>query len=237
MTANARPLSEKRPINITVLILDALYYHAAFRSFQRARTAEPELRKDLQDFEPLQALSEAILREHGGSAHKAYDQLEPIYIQMDGTSEQIGFAYTPVLEGVASTHILCASALESHINARASELLSGKIREKFERVDLEFKWLLLPKLTGYPGFDPGAEPFQGFSRLIRLRNALIHYRERREPCAPNGVPAFLSELGLTLEDASRSLASTSRMIESLANQLGQDTPLLAEAGSRRDQLL
>ena len=217
-------LFSKPPINITALTLDAMYYHAALKSMQRAREAEPEVQKALLDFEPLRVKSEAILQRHGGNALRAYDQLESLYIQMDGTNERIGFAYSPLLEALALTHILCAAALESHINARASELLSGKMYKKFDRIDLEFKWLLLPKLLGKAGFDLDAEPFQGFNRLIKFRNHLVHYRELHEPWADPGVPSFLEKLGLTLTDGSKSLNCVCGMVSTFAQQMGQPTP-------------
>src|SRR5215510_2410375 len=73
-------LFSKPAINVTVLTLDAMYYHAALKSLQRAREAEPEVQKALLDFEPLRAKSESILQRHGGNAIKAYDQLESVYI-------------------------------------------------------------------------------------------------------------------------------------------------------------
>ena len=124
------------PIPTTVLILDAMYYHAAIKCLQRAREAEPAVQEALEHFEKLRAESEVVLEKYDGDALEGYSELETLYIQMDGASERAGFAYSPLLEAVASAHILCAAALEGHINARASELLIGKMQRKFEFIDL-----------------------------------------------------------------------------------------------------
>jgi hypothetical protein len=165
----------KPPAYVTALKLDAMYCHAARKCCDKARKAEPKVQHALKHFKRLEDQSRRILAKYEGDAYKAYDKLEPIYIQMQGASERIAFAYSPLLEGVACTHILCTAALEGHINSRADELLTGKLHRKFEAIDLEFKWLLLPRLVGKSGFDPGAQPFQGFSRLVKFRNALVHY--------------------------------------------------------------
>lgn len=219
-----RFLFTKPPIPTTVLILDALYYHAAIQCLQRAREAEPKIQEALHRFEELRVKSEQVLQEYNQDALEGYSELEPIYIQMDGASESAGFAYSPLLEAVASAHILCAAALEGHINSRASELLAGKLQQKFEFLDLEFKWLLLPKLLGKEGFDVGGQPFQVFAKLIKFRNKLVHYKQREEHRTENGIPTSLADLGLTIKDAANSVSCVGEMISELARQLGQDVP-------------
>lgn len=180
--------------------------------------------RGLHRFEELRVKSEQVLQEYDEDALEGYTELEPIYIQMDGASESAGFAYSPLLEAAASAHILCAAALEGHINSRASELLVGKMQHKFEFLDLEFKWLLLPKLLGKEGFDVGAQPFQGFAKLIKFRNKLVHYKQREEHRTENGIPTSLADLGLTIEDAANSVSCVRQMISALATQLGNDLP-------------
>jgi len=227
-----RFLFAKPPIPTTVLTLDALYYHAALKCLERARQAEPPIQEALKRFEELQIKSERVLEKYDGDSLEGYSELEPLYIQMDGASERAGFAYSPLLEAVASAHILSAAALEGHINARASELLVGKMQRKFEFIDLEFKWLLFPKLLSKVGFDAGSEPFQTFARLIRYRNKLVHYKQREENRSDEGVPTFLRELGLSVAQASESVGCVPEMITRLAEQLDQDAPywLLREPG-------
>src|ERR1700733_585279 len=98
------------------------------------------------------------------------------------------------------------------MNVRASETLVGRIREKFEFADLEFKWLAFPKLIGKDGFDPGAEPFQSFVKLIKFRNGLVRYKKHKEQWQHPGVPSFLGKLGPTIEDSSDSVKCVRRML-------------------------
>jgi hypothetical protein len=212
----------REPVYNMALTLDAMFYHSARACYEKALAAAPDVKDRLKDFEELEAERERIIADYEGNAR--LDRLEPVYIRMSRTNESIGFAYSPLVEGVACTHILCACALESHINARAKELLTGKILDKFDSVDIEFKWLLLPRLTDKGCFDAGKEPFQSFSRLIKFRNKLVHYRERKEPWGDPGVPTFLEELGLTTAYAAMSIECVSRMISTLAEQLGQEVP-------------
>jgi hypothetical protein len=98
-----------------------------------------------------------------------YDELEPIYIQMEGAEFDIGSAYGPYMQHIALTHILCATAAEAHINVVAKGRLKGKFKDNFEKISLEGKWLFLPKILGKAGFDQGAEPFQSFSKLNKIQ--------------------------------------------------------------------
>jgi hypothetical protein len=152
---------------------------------------------------------------------------------LTGACDGLGFAYAPVIEGLGLTHVLCAAALESHINACARELLEGKLRDGFDDAGLEFKWLALPRLLGHAGFEAGNEPFQSFHRLVQFRNHLVHYRERREVWIDPGVPSFLDNLGLTRDAAQKSIHSVVGMISELARQLGHEVPywLNREPGS------
>jgi len=209
---------------MTALRLDATYYAAARRCLERARQVEPKVADLLQHFAKLCAREENIRNRHRGGVEAHYDRLESIWIQMEGIYESLSFAYGPLLEALASTHILCVAALESHINARAAEFLTGRMHDRFETADLEFKWLSFPKLLGKEGFDPGASPFQDLTRLIKFRNALVHYRKRREPWKYPGVPSFLGNLGLTLGDSTRSVECVRRMMSALAERLGEKVP-------------
>ena len=86
--------------------------------------------------------------------------------------------------------------------------MSGRLWQSFERLSVAAKWLFFPELVGLVGFDPGAEPFQSFDRLIKTRNKLAHYKPHREPWKVSVVrPKFLNDLGLTVNDAERSVSA------------------------------
>ena len=169
---------------------------------------------------------DSVEKKYKNDATTRYDKHEPLAIQLEGADYDVGVAYGPYLQALAITHIMSAAALESHINGRGKEFLNGKTLEQFERISLDAKWLFLPRMLGAKGFDPGAQPYQGFAKLITTRNELVHYKGREEDWQISGsaVPSFLEKLGLTAEAAKQSLESVRGMIKSLAEQLKQEMP-------------
>jgi hypothetical protein len=206
------------------LMVDAMYLNAAEQIFERATKGKSAVEKAMRKVERLNQRRDCILEKHNGNSHAAYDELEPISIQLESAEYDLGVAHAPVLQALALVHILTAAALEAHINGRGIERLSGKHFELFEKFSLEAKWITLPKLLCLTGFDVGAEPFQSFSRLVKLRNALVHYKSKREDWIPPGVPVFLAELGLTPDEGEKSIKSAKRMIKDLSRQLGNSDP-------------
>jgi hypothetical protein len=218
----------------TTLLLDAMCYHAAQLNYDSAMRCIPRIRQAESDFDNLLQQEIALLERHRNNLDKAYDEHERLAIAMEDQEYEIGLVYGLFLQHLAIVHVLCVTSLEAHITTRAKEALGGRFFGDFERIPLETKWLFLPKLLGVPGFDPGAEPFQSFSQLVKYRNKIIHYKARKEEWnRQGGVPSFLEKLGFTLKAAQNSLDSVKNMITELANQLKQEPPhwLLAEGGS------
>jgi len=185
----------------------------------------PAIRKAESDFNILLQQETTILERHKDDPDSSYNEHERLAITMESQEYEIGLAYGPFLQYLATVHILCATSLEAHINIRAKETLKGRFFRDFERISLEAKWLFLPKLLGIAGFEPGTEPFQGFARLIKYRNEIVHYKGRKEEWnRQGGVPSFLEKLGFTLAAAENSLDCVRNMITTLANQLDQATP-------------
>lgn len=153
-----------------------------------------------------------------------YDEIEPIAIQMESLSYDLGIAYGPYLRQIASVHILSAACLEAHINMLAQERLCEPSWLEFERFKLSKKWKRFPRLLGLPGFIRNQQPYAGFLRLVIRRNDLMHYKPRFEPWVIERVPEFIVTLGLTLEAAHESLAVAKAMVEALAAQLGEEPP-------------
>jgi len=207
------------------LMVDAMYLSGAEWALQQGLKTSSAIERAIRRVERLNQRRECILEKHHHNSHAAYDELEPIYIQLEDSDRDLGVAHGPVLRAMALVHILAAGSLEAHINARAIERLSGKQFELFERFSLEAKWFTLPKLLGLTGFDVGTQPFQNFSGLVKLRNVLVHYKAKREDWAPPGVPTFLVDLGLTRAHGETSINTAKRMIGELSRQLGESEPL------------
>lgn len=209
----------------TTLLVDAMYFHAARKCYETAEQALKGIDNSRKYFEKLRN-KEAIIIERYDNDLRAYDKLEPIYIQMEGAEYRIGAAYGPYLQNIAITHILCATAAEAHINGIAKGKLKGKFKEIFEKISLEGKWLFLPKILGKITFNQGSEPFQSFSKLIKYRNELIHYKGRSEKWEgfEYGEPKFLERLGLSLTEASNSLKTIRGMIIEISRLIENDPP-------------
>ncbi|KKL50287.1 hypothetical protein LCGC14_2307010, partial [marine sediment metagenome] len=183
-----------------------------------------DIRKAEKNWESLDQEFENVQSKHDDDIHSAYEELEPIAIDLENAHYLIGEAYAPLLKEIAVVHILCTATLEAHINSVAKDMLQGKEQNLFQRLSLEAKWLFLPKLLGFSGFNPVCEPFQSFARLLGYRNKLIHYKELKEKWVYGSVPQFINRLGLTVGDSRKSIAAVVRMIRELAEQQNIDSP-------------
>ncbi len=205
-----------------------MYFCAARDAFSQAEGCERNIARARQRVERLQGRIDDLTSAPDGdeeeACHRHYDKLEPLCIQMEDEEYHLGEAYAPMLQNLATVHILSAASAEAHINIQAQGSLRGREWDAFERLAVDTKWLFLPKLLGIPGFDPGKQPWQGFDSLLHFRNKLAHYRTRKEPFAGPGIPEFVVELGLTLESGKRSVEAVGGMIDKLSQQLGQDPP-------------
>jgi hypothetical protein len=216
----------------THLIIDALYFHSACHANLQAKASIGEIMKAEKVWRSLEEAEQEIhsryernaCEEYEKDISSSYDELEPIYIQMEDAHYQIGEAYAPLIKEIAVVHILCVATLEAHINAVASETLKAKNRNQFERLALEAKWLFLPKILGYHGFDPGRQPYQRFSNLLKYRNELVHYKGIKEEWVYGAAPQFLLKIGLTIEQSQQSIECTEEMVRELCQMRGVEPP-------------
>lgn len=225
-TGARRSLAE--PKWFTTLEVDAMYFHMARQLRVRAARAPRLIERAERQHAAHQAKMDSLNQlladdELDWATH--YDRFEPLAIQMESFEYRVGTAYGVLLEHVGAIHMLCVATLEAHINIRGEEVLSTRQWKTFERLSVDAKWLYFPPLRGVTGFDAGAEPFQGFDRLIKIRNRLAHYKPKREDWRGSGVPpSFLVDLGLTLNAADQSLVVVQSMVRELAGQLGEQEP-------------
>lgn len=224
-SSNKTADSNNEPATVTPLIFwtslasDAMYFHAACRALEHARSAKAAVDEARRRWKVLED------RESRAVAADDHNEMERIAIQMvENASPRIDEAYGPFIEALATVHIMTASALEAHINEQAEEL-PNRIFDIFDRLTIEGKWLFLPKLLQWPrGFDCGSQPFQDFSLLVKRRNGLVHHKSRRVKTEHGQPPKFLADLGLTLEHAEHSVQTTKNMLRELANIRSQRPP-------------
>lgn len=224
-------------------MVDAMYFHAARQSYENAVSLKAPIDRVQENHDRLtqyyyrlEEIRDKKLNDDWDEedeededtcldANALFDKLESVAIQLENTNHDVGVAYGPFLQALATVHILSTASLESHINNRAKDFLDGRMLDQFERISLEAKWLMLPKMIGATGFDPGAQPYQSFSKLITLRNELVHYKGREEEWSSDlPAPTFLEKIGLTLKDAKQSVDAVKGMVESFANQIKQAPP-------------
>lgn len=209
----------KLPQFFTTLSVDAMFFRAATEHYERARNWQPAVAIALEAAQSLHDRAYAI-----PDTPENFHELVSLGNELHDRECDLATAHAPVLAALGSAHILAASATEAHINQRAKSALSGKLWDNFERMSVEAKWLFYPRLIGHESFDPGAKPYQQLCRLFGRRNALIHYKPRREPWKSFGVPSFLSALGLSLDAALESLAAVQGAISEIARILGEEPP-------------
>jgi len=155
------------------------------------------------------------------------EEVDTFSLEMHDNWQPFQLAAAALYSPVAATHMLCAACLEAHINIRAEELLNETDFAEFDRLSVTAKWQSYPMRKGVMGFDSGRRPFQNFQRLIRRRNALMHYKDSKAKVKmnnPYNVPAFIQQLGLTTEAADESLATVRAMIAALAKMEESDVP-------------
>lgn len=208
----------------THLEVDAMYYHAARQAHERAKLKIADIQSVENRFSNLDKEYEAVLEKHGNDFYSACDELEPIAIQLSGAHDELGFVYGPFIKEVAVVHILSAASLEAHINVFAESYLRGQDLKDFQDSKLSSKWLFLPRLAGLTGFKRDQMPFQGFSKLIRFRNKLVHYKGVKEKWAYGIAPEFLVDMGLTLQDSEESISTVDSMVLTLAQQRNVEVP-------------
>lgn len=208
----------------TIFAVDAMFYSAARKARERADVATKGIaRAEKKVFRCRWKMDELRQRaeDEGKDLTAYYDKFEPLAISMERLEFGVVEAHGPVLRELAIAQIMSAQSLEAHINVRGEANLTGREWAAFERMPLDAKWLFLPGKLGLSGFDVGAEPFQSFDRLIKIRNQLVHYKPQKEPYHGFEEPdSFAQKLGLTFDDVDRSISAVRQMVLTLSKQLG-----------------
>ena len=204
------------------IYVDQMYYFTALSNLQIAKERYYEIEKINHELSLIESYSAYVAYDWGEGDSSDFDQNE--FDTIEEFEYIVRHSLLQYAQSIAAVHIFCVTSLESHINNKAYNLLKGKIFEQFERISLESKWLMLPKLVTGKEFDPGRQPYQDFSSLIKIRNALVHHKSKIEKRNSDRGPAFKFGIGLDLSDADKSIAATKRMIVELANMFDEKIP-------------
>jgi len=211
------------------LAIDGMYYHEAKRMQELAAARDKEF---IETQTRVSATKKDFLNKLNdpsrGIGRIGKKEADDFSSELHSHWQPVELATTELIRTVATAHMLCAASLEAHINIRAENLLKRRDFEEFDKLSIAGKWLFYPILKGVAGrFDPGAQPFQKFPILIKRRNALVHYKEKKgrvKTYDPYEVPSFVQELGLRAAAADESLSTVREMITALAKMENRDVP-------------
>jgi len=208
----------------SVLDVDAMFYQSAVNSLAEAKKNKNDAEIHENQLVELPWWDQYVAWDSGDEIDVGLSK-EQIEI-IEGIQEKARVASSRFLQATATTHIFCVAALEAHINKIASSFIKPKMFDHYEKLSIEGKWLFLPRFLGgdRDGFDPGHQPYQDFSQLIKFRNALVHYKGKKIPYFISDSTAIYKPLGLTLEEASKSVDATKKMILKLAEIMQKDPP-------------
>jgi hypothetical protein len=122
---------------VSTVRVDLMYFSAARRCLEQAKSALPQAEVEARKLEVLWKRSIELesrpYRDDREEDEESFDyatEMERISIRIANQGEFVGFAYAPILENIAMTHLLCGSCLEAHINQKAEQLLSAKEEER-----------------------------------------------------------------------------------------------------------
>lgn len=209
----------------TSFSVDAMYFHMALENIKQAKRAKVRVDYFNKAISKLEKKEREIIERYNGDEFAAYGELEPIAIAIvDNLHPGLEEAYKPYLEALSLTYLLSVASLEAHINIHSEKTLTVTQLEHLDKLSLEGKWLFYPKISGKAGFDPGREPFQSFSKIIKNRNKLVHYKNKQEMWQSGKVPQFVDALGLNLKAAENAVVVAKQMMLALAKQFKEKAP-------------
>src|SRR5437879_612440 len=92
------------------LSVDAMYLSEAEKALDRAVKGWTRVERGIRKTERLRNRQERIVERHGGDTWRAYDDLEPVCIQLENAEYELGVAYAPVLRSIAVVHVMAAAS-------------------------------------------------------------------------------------------------------------------------------
>ncbi len=152
-----------------------------------------------------------------------------------------GVYHKDELEHTVLAVILTAAFMEAFINQQGIELL-GQDFHKYDEGYIDVYGNTLHKKRGYPKledkwseiterlsnnqFDKGAEPFQGFKKLVELRNKILHYKGMPDTPAPSPWPDVSGSV--TPERAEFNAVAAQYSIKSMQGMLREFSTLVSK---------
>jgi len=213
-----------RHLELSILPVE-IYFGSAVKSATLARQTTDMIAQQHGHLKWLDLYWESVAWDAGDEIDPDPEELENIDEAVARLAELIGV----FLQSVFATDVFAVMTLEAFVNGLASDMLGGSMLDQFDRLSLEGKWLFLPRLVGRDSFDPGREPFQGFRRLVRRRNAHVHTK-KDEPLHVVGGDLADEFLRSRLSQIDDALATVRGLITQISTLLGTELPNWVQEG-------
>jgi hypothetical protein len=116
--------------------------------------------------------------------------------------------------------------LEAYVNTYAGDKIDELVWERLERLRLEDKWIIVPKLVLSKTFKTDEEPYKSLKWLVEERNFIVHYKGRfSEPeIGRLGIAQDKVFKKFELENAERGFQLVKDMIKKLHSFDGSSCP-------------
>lgn len=179
----------------------------------------------------------------GSREYYARPAMESIFIQIardlveEAEAQEKDWRMTQSLEaelrmqdGAMTAVVAVAQGLEAFINVQASQRLSRTLLEAVEPLGLETKWRVVTLLATGQEWDRGRQPFQDFCTLVKLRNALVHYKPRFQ-VKPELIAGTEFQSQFTGGIARRYFSCMCSMLAGFFAKAGEEAPPSAQPGA------
>jgi hypothetical protein len=199
------------------LELAGIFFVAAVEYASAGNTAFEQLNSKLHQFRNV--FAEFGTLDSAEIARNAIEKIkEDHLIDSLWDLRRIEILYEPVVRHYSLAIISVITSAETFINEVAEVVIEGNTaREYFDKLPIQAKWLFLPKLMGMKcNFSLDKKPLQDFSKAVKIRNALIHFKGRRNILGEKKTPAFLVELGLLPKNIKNAIDSVRNLIRNFS---------------------
>lgn len=118
--------------------------------------------------------------------------------------QQADMARDRLMASAIKLIVISCMCLEAAVYDYASWHLPAKLIDRhLDRLGLYAKWLLVPRLVGQETLAEDGAAMGALSKVIELRNMLVHSKSRPMPSSPEEIHALMEKVGRNVEDVMR----------------------------------
>lgn len=202
-------MNSKDPFSNVDINLDlpGIYFAEAWSQYKNGLKLYKKLTKSIRKHDNLAKLFNDLGKKNPKKADK-------MGTDVIWSLRELEILYEPVVKHFALSTILLVGTAEAYINEVAEVLLSSRMYNEFDKLSLLGKWIFLPKICKIKvKWDVGSEPIQSLSKLISIRNRLMHFKGRRKKLDIFLTPRFIEEMDLVPDTIKRSFETVQESIK------------------------